>query len=166
MENPEKVDWSRFIVKTSLKADKNDIIDAWTTPSGLEKWFLRRAEFKSPEGNHRDGNEKVQVNDSYKWRWHGYPDSVEEQGEILKPQDSEIIRFRFGNAGIVSVKSTLQDGEAILELLQEDIPQDDASKMNYHVGCKTGWTFYLANLKSILEGGKDLRNKNMNLKLE
>jgi hypothetical protein len=31
---------------------------------------------------------------------------------------------------------------------------------NYHLGCKTGWTFYLANLKSLMEGGIDLRNKN------
>lgn len=29
-----------------------------------------------------------------------------------------------------------------------------------HIGYKTGWTFYLANLKSILEGGIDLRNRN------
>jgi hypothetical protein len=27
----------------------------------------------------------------------------------------------------------------------------------------TGWTFYLANLKSVLEGGLDLRNKNARL---
>lgn len=166
MENPEKIDWSKFVVKTSVKANKEDIINAWTTPGGLEKWFLRMAEFKSPEGNQRNGDEKVQVNDSYKWRWFGYPDSVEEQGEILQPQDSEIIRFRFGNAGIVSVKSNLQDGEAVVELLQEEIPLDEKSKMNYHVGCKTGWTFYLANLKSMLEGGKDLRNKNQNLQLD
>jgi hypothetical protein len=35
---------------------------------------------------------------------------------------------------------------------------------NYHVGCKAGWTFYLANLKSILEGGIDMRNKKTRLK--
>jgi hypothetical protein len=32
------------------------------------------------------------------------------------------------------------------------------------VGCGEGWTFYLTNLKSILEGGVDLRNKEMKLK--
>lgn len=31
---------------------------------------------------------------------------------------------------------------------------------NLLVGCGEGWVFYLANLKSILEGGIDLRNKN------
>jgi len=28
------------------------------------------------------------------------------------------------------------------------------------VGCGEGWTFYLANLNSYLQGGIDLRNKN------
>jgi hypothetical protein len=31
------------------------------------------------------------------------------------------------------------------------------------MGCLGGWTFYLANLKSYLEGGVDLRNKNLAL---
>lgn len=166
MENREKIDWSKFIVKAAVKADKNEIINAWTTPAGLEKWFLRMAEFTTPKGNQRDRNEKVQVNDSYTWRWHGYPDSVEEQGEVLKPRDNEVIRFRFGQAGNVSVRIKEMEGEKVLELLQEDIPVDEESKMNFHAGCKTGWTFYLANLKSVLEGGHDLRNKNVNLKLE
>lgn len=166
MESSEKIDWSRFSVKTALKADQNEILSAWTTPAGLEKWFLRMAEFSKPDGTHRDRNEKVQVHDTYKWRWHGYPDSVEEQGEILAAKNDEMLRFRFGKAGIVSVKSKLLNGETLIELFQEEIPLDESSKMNFHVGCKTGWTFYLANLKSILEGGKDLRNKNMNLKLD
>lgn len=32
------------------------------------------------------------------------------------------------------------------------------------LSCKTGWTSYLANLKSVLEGGIDPRNKNEQLK--
>jgi hypothetical protein len=32
------------------------------------------------------------------------------------------------------------------------------------VQCQLGWTFYLANLKSVIEGGVDLRNKNVDLK--
>ncbi|SDK68985.1 Activator of Hsp90 ATPase homolog 1-like protein [Salinimicrobium catena] len=162
----EKVDWSRFVVRTALKVSNEEIKTAWTTPAGLEKWFLRMAEFTTPKGEHRDSNENVQVHDTYRWRWHGYPDSVEEQGEVLEPQNDEIIRFRFGKAGIVSVKIKEIDREKVIELLQEDIPQDEESKMNFHAGCKTGWTFYPANLKSVLEGGHDLRNKNVNLKLE
>ena len=166
MDTPDKIDWSRFAVKMVINADRKTILNAWTTPSGLKEWFLREALFTTPEGKLRDKNEKVQVNDSYRWKWHGYPDSVVEQGEILEPKEDELIRFRFGNAGIVSVRVNVTEGENLLELLQEEIPQDEKSKMNFHAGCKTGWTFYLANLKSTLEGGYDLRNKNPNLNLD
>jgi len=47
--------------------------------------------------------------------------------------------------------------------MQEEIPTDEKSMQSFYVGCKTGWTFYLANMKSILEGGIDLRNKNEKL---
>ena len=37
-------------------------------------------------------------------------------------------------------------------------------KLRLYIGCGEGWTFYLANLKSMLEGGIDLRNKNDKIK--
>jgi hypothetical protein len=32
------------------------------------------------------------------------------------------------------------------------------------VGCQLGWTFYLTNMKSIAEGGIDLRNRDIDFK--
>lgn len=52
----------------------------------------------------------------------------------------------------------IESGESILRLDQFEIGSDD--DRNIFLGCGEGWTFYLANLKSILEGGMDLRNKN------
>jgi hypothetical protein len=51
----------------------------------------------------------------------------------------------------------------IVELVQDNISTDEKGKELWHVGCKTGWTFYLANMKSMFEGGIDLRNKNEQL---
>lgn len=51
-----------------------------------------------------------------------------------------------------------------MELVQAKIPTDEISKVRLHLGCQNGWTFYLTNLKSIMEGGLDLRNKNVNIK--
>jgi len=48
----------------------------------------------------------------------------------------------------------------IVKLTQKNIPTDDVSKRNIRLGCESGWSFYLLNLKSIYEGGVDLRNKN------
>jgi hypothetical protein len=41
------------------------------------------------------------------------------------------------------------------------MPMDNESGQRYFfIECGKGWTFYMTNLKSILEGGIDLRNKN------
>ncbi len=52
----------------------------------------------------------------------------------------------------------------MVELTQKNIPTDDESKQDIRLGCDSGWSFFLVNLKSIYEGGLDLRNKNADLK--
>lgn len=159
----EKHDWSKFHVRINIHADTERIFSCWTTQAGLEEWFLRRAEFSNPDGSLRNGKEQVQVGDTYLWRWYGYPDEVDEKGEVLEMNAKDFFVFRFGKAGICTVRIKETGGEKIVELQQTEIPTDEESIKNYHVGCKTGWTFYLANLKSYLEGGIDLRNKNLEL---
>ncbi|MCX6145380.1 MAG: hypothetical protein NTZ35_19410 [Ignavibacteriales bacterium] len=82
---------------------------------------------------------------------------------IEEANGRDSLRFTFAGSCLVSVNMTVDGGLTIVELRQENIPLDEASRVNYHLGCMTGWTFYLANLKSILEGGIDLRNKNEKL---
>lgn len=157
----EKVfDKSRFTVRIPVNAPVEKIFESWTTPAGLEYFFLRQASFRSKSETERNAKEKVQVGDAYLWRWHGYPDSTFEEGEVLEQNGKDKFKFRFGKAGICTVSIFKLDDETIVELLQENIPTDDKGFQNYHIGCKTGWTFYLANLKSMLEGGIDLRNRN------
>jgi hypothetical protein len=62
----------------------------------------------------------------------------------------------------VSIKQ--EDGETICELVQ-DMPMEEIHEQrHFFIECGNGWGFYMANLKSVLEGGLDLRNKNINLK--
>lgn len=157
------IDWSRFTTRINVKAQPKKIFESWTTPGGLESWFLRAADFQTPGGKSRNKNDRVEKGDTYSWRWFGYSDDVTETGEILQLEPGKLIKFSFGKAGICSVTLIEHGEEQVVELIQEQIPVDEKSRINYHVGCKTGWTFYLANLKSILEGGIDLRNKNENL---
>ena len=166
MEDKDKIDWSRFTVSMPLNLDQGVIIKAWTSQVGLEEWFLKLAEFTQPTGNQRNKKERIQPGDAYKWTWHGWPDSIVEIGEVLPCKEGEFIRFTFGKTGTVSVKIIYLENETILQLIQENIPQDEASKMNIYVGCKSGWTFYLLNLKSFLLGGPDLRNKNNKLQMD
>lgn len=154
-------DWSRFSVRINIKkVSTEQLYNAWATRQGIEYWFLRMSEYKGPDGSLRKQHEQVQKGDLYVWRWFGYPDEITEMGEILECNGKDLFSFRFGEAGNCTVHITEEEGEKIVELVQDHIPVDDTAKVNWHIGCKTGWTFYLANMKSLFEGGIDLRNKN------
>ncbi len=156
-------DWSRFIVRINVNAPPDKLYWCWATREGMEYWFLRLSEYATPKGELKATGEFVQTNDSYRWRWFGYPDEVTETGTILDANGKDIFKFSFGKAGNCTVSIKKEAGETIVELLQDNIPVTEEGKHYWHLGCKTGWTFYLANLKSLLEGGIDLRNKNEQL---
>lgn len=157
-------DWSSFTVRINIDASRESIYEAWTSQEMLELWFLRLAEFTDTTGNVRGRFDKIEEGDRYKWLWHGYGDDASETGTILEANGADQLKFTFGNAGNCTVSITEMAGENIVEIRQDNIPTDEAGKKNYHIGCQLGWTFYLANLKSMLEGGIDLRNRNDQLK--
>lgn len=159
----KEYDWSRFVVRININASVDKLYQAWATREGIEYWFLRMSEYKKQDGNIRSNNEYVEQGDTYRWLWHGWPDDVLEQGTILDCNGKDFFRFSFGKAGNCSVAIKKEEGEAIVELVQDNIPTDAESLHLWHVGCKTGWTFYLTNMKSLLEGGIDLRNRNVKL---
>jgi|SRR5687768_15743529 len=156
-------DWTRFTVCINVNSTVEKLYKAWATRSGIEHWFLRLSEYKKKDGTLRGNNEYVEKDDIYKWLWYGYPDTVVETGSVLDCNGRDFFRFSFGKAGNCTVTIKEVEGEKIVELEQDTIPDDEEGKHNWHIGCKTGWTFYLANLKSMLEGGIDLRNKNEKL---
>ncbi len=156
-------DWSQFTLKLPIKAHQQEIYDAWTIPSGLENWFLRQADFTAMDDTARDKHQPVTTTDTYVWRWHGYPDTVTETGTVLAANGKDFFQFTFGIAGTVSVRIKAIEGETVVELTQDQIPTDEESKVKFHIGCQGGWLFYLTNLKSLLEGGIDLRNKDTKL---
>ncbi|HEX6191709.1 MAG TPA: SRPBCC domain-containing protein [Chitinophagaceae bacterium] len=158
------IDWSRFSVRVNINAPIEKLYHAWTSQQGIEHWFLRMSEYRTADGRLRKRNEEVEPGDTYKWRWHGYPDSVTEEGTVLDLNGKDLFKFSFGKAGNCTVKVYKDHDQSIVELVQDHIPTDEKSMEYYHVGCKTGWTFHLANMKSIFEGGIDLRNKDENLK--
>ena len=156
-------DWNRFVVRINVNADGKKLYDAWATRAGMEYWFLRLSEYKKPDGTLRGNNEYVEKRDNYKWLWYGWPDDTVEYGTIIDCNGVDFIKFSFGKAGDCSVSIRKEEDETLVELGQDNIPADEHGKNYWHLGCKTGWTFYLANLKSLYEGGIDLRNRNEKL---
>lgn len=155
----KEINWKSFTVRMDVQAPVEVIYRAWTTRAGLESWFLRKSVFINAGGTIRGPEEETQPGDQYTWMWHGWPDETVEKGEVLACNGKDEIHFTLGKAGNFRVRIYTESGETIVEILQEDIPDDETGKHTFYVGCKTGWTFYLTNLKSVLAGGHDLRNK-------
>ncbi len=160
---PDSYNWSIFTVRINIRAPVDKLYQAWATRTGMEYWFLRLSEYQKPDGTLRANDELVGKGDSYKWRWYGWPDEMTEYGEILDCNGKDLFKFTFGKAGNCTVKILTEHNETIVELLQDNIPTDEMGMHYWHLGCKTGWTFYFANMKSLFEGGIDLRNRNVQL---
>ena len=155
--------WEKFTVTADFDTDVRSIYEAWATPAGLESWFLRRAEFYTIAGRQREPTEFISKEDTYEWCWHGFDDSAVEKGIILETNAIDFLKFTFSSGSIVSVSIASKNGLTILELTQENIPEESNPLKNLYIQCQTGWTFYLANLKSIMQGGIDLRNKRLDV---
>lgn len=156
-------DWTAFCKRISIKAPVQAVYDAWAIPAQLEKWFLRQAVFTTPDHGRRAPHSHIQPGDGYQWRWWGYSDAVAESGQVLAANGSDALQFTFTAGCVVSVSINSEAGETIVELWQENIPEEELAKADLHLSCSVGWSFYLTNLKSVLEGGLDLRNKNEKL---
>jgi len=153
--------WTRFKVTGDYNTDIRTLYEAWATPAGLEKWFLRRADFYTIPRRLREPEEFILKEDTYEWYWHGWGDETSEKGQILEANGTDLVKFTFANNSIVTVNISSRNGVSIVELTQENIAIEEDPTKSLFVQCQVGWTFYLANLKSVLEGSLDLRNKKL-----
>ena len=155
--------WTSFKVVGDYNTDIRSLYEAWATTEGIEKWFLRKANFYTLPRRLREQEEFISKEDTYEWYWHGYNDETVEKGQILEANGTDFIKFTFSEGSTVSVSLYSRNGLSIVELVQENIPKENDPAKNLFVHCQIGWTFYMANLKSVLEGGVDLRNKRLEL---
>ena len=158
----ENFDWTKISRKIAVKAELSDLYNAWTKAEDICKWFLRDARFYDSEGNKIDDGKNFQKGYSYEWEWYIYP--ITEKGRLIEANGRDHIQFSFAGDCTVDIKLIREDGYVAVELTQSNIPTDEKSKKEIRLGCDTGWSFYLVNLKSIYEGGIDLRNKDTKVK--
>jgi hypothetical protein len=151
--------WTSFKVAGDYTTDIRSLYDAWATTGGLERWFLRNANFYTVLRRTREPEEFILKEDTYEWYWHGYADDTFEKGEILEANGTDLLKFTFSGGSIVTVELSSRNGISLIALTQENIPVESDPSKNLFVQCQIGWTFYMANLKSVIEGGIDLRNK-------
>lgn len=143
----ENFDWTSFTIRIPIKANIETLYTAWTKKAEIEKWFLCEANYE---------------NDTYFWRWFLYEEV--ETGKIIQANGNDTVEFTFAGNCVVTIKLTTENEHTVVTLTQHNIPIDDNSKRNIRLGCHNGWSFYLVNLKSVYEGGLDLRNKDVRFK--
>ena len=159
----ENFDWTGFTRKALIKADVQTLYNAWAIPNETEKWFLSKTIYYNSQGIETDKSKPVKAGDTFEWFWFFY-DGVE-KNDIIQANGNDFLQFHFAGECVVSVKFKKLDVEnTLVEITQSQIPTDDQSKRDIRLGCESGWAFFLMNLKSIYEGGIDLRNKEIDIK--
>ncbi len=171
---PEKVknDWTEFELGIFIKSRPDDLYALMATAQGLTKWFVRSADFAPSDGPPKDlkrakqpptpseqlrpESELCRTNDRYLWEWY-YDGGTSGEGWILEVRPPNRIRFTFGKEMEVDVSIRKQGAWCMLDLRQYKIPDTPRGRWDMHMGCRVAWTFFLTNLKSVAEGGHDLR---------
>lgn len=154
--------WSQFTRQIAIKAPLEALYQAWTTAAGIETWFLSKAVFKEEHQATLDPHTPYHSGCTYDWTWFLYAET--EQGTIKAANGTDRIAFSFAGDCLVEVNLEQQDDYVLVTLTQSGIPDTDEARQHIRLGCATGWSFYLVNLKSVYEGGLDLRNKDTRLK--
>ncbi len=148
-------DFKEFTLRIFIDATPEQAMNAWMTSGQLERWFLTKASYcrLGPEEPATEGTR-------YRWEW---AEGTVEEGEVTQVDPGALLAFTFGEGADVVVRVGSLDGRTVVELVQRHDIADEGKRADYYVGCVTGWTFYFANLKSVLEGGLDLRETRVDL---
>ena len=153
--------WSEFTRKAYIKATLTQVFDAWVKPNEIVTWFIKDAKYTSPEGISRPDNEYPQAGDDYYWKWH---QNMDTQGKVLVVEPDVRFQFTFGKKEtnseeyvIVTIDFTKENNETVYTLRQDNMGGPDLTKAEYHFSCNMGWSFFMTNMKAVLEHGIDLR---------
>jgi len=133
----------------------DQVYNAWADLDKISTWFLKSATLVVPDSN----RSSIKVGDQVEWRWYNYenPSLI----EIKEANGSDTIVFTFGMGMEVRVDLSEEKEFTVLSLTQYNIPTGEESRMNFHVGCRQAWSTWLLNLKSWLEHGILLHDKEL-----
>ena len=149
-------DWSRFRLGIHVRTSPSRTYRLLATGAGLARWFPNEAVFRDGAGRARRPTELARRGDAYFKRFI-YAGGVKGEGKVLAARRDRLFKISFGENGEVCFTLRPKDRGTLVELVQDKIPTSPRSRIDSHLGCRTGWTFFLVNLKSVAEGGPDLR---------
>jgi uncharacterized protein YndB with AHSA1/START domain len=139
----KKYDWTQFTEKIEIAASPQRVFKAWTSEKEIVKWFLTEAKLEPKKGGRF---------------FMKFLTGVSSEETILAIKKDQSFTFSFGaddETVTVTIKKTKSGCDCILwQFGMKDTPQ---ARINWHMGCRNGWVFFLTNLKAYLEYKIDLR---------
>jgi uncharacterized protein YndB with AHSA1/START domain len=140
-------DWTQYTLKIRIAASPAKLYKAWTDSRAISDWFTWKADIEP----RKNGRLYLEWQSGDKW-----------EGKVIKVVKNRQFVFTFGDDGEeVKVRMLKDDRGCICELSQYNMKTSPKAKVSMHLSTKTGWTFFLANLKAYLEHGVDLRSTNI-----
>lgn len=140
----KKYDWTQFTEKIEIRATPERVFKAWTSEKEIVKWFVSEAILQPKKGGRF---------------FMKFVTGVSGDETILSIKKNHSFSFSFGPDGEaveVTVKKTKKGTDCILH--QYGMKETPQAKVNWHMGCRNGWVFFLTNLKAYLEKKIDLRS--------
>jgi uncharacterized protein YndB with AHSA1/START domain len=159
MIDPENYNWSRFELTYYYNAHITRVFRVWTESRGLESFFISRSVYTRDSGNLRDDDEAPQTGDLYDWE---FRQGFSLKGSVTAFVPKEKFSFTFGQMQVELFFRVL-DNQTEVHLVQTKIPDTADGKVFGHLNCRSCWIFFMTNLTSVLDYGKDLRDENSEL---
>lgn len=151
--DPEK--WKRIVWTIHVNAPLESAYAAVATAEGLRGWMPMEAMLTDGEGSELLPGQAATTGDRFRFAWHV---GDAEEGEFLEADGVGRVRYSFGEATEVTVTLEEVDDGTLLVTLEQDHDRGDEMNLKMMLGYGPGWAFYMTNLKSVLEGGLDLRD--------
>lgn len=158
----ESYNWGKFRLEIFVRCDVEKAFRAWATTQGIQSWFRNDVRvLRGGEALH-DGRTYLAVGDEMLW--------ADFEGQELAPSKILDVKEKISITQTFDSKTILLTnrfravpGGTVVELTQDKMPTDPDSRAAWHLSCFAGWTFRLANLKSVLEHGIDIRENDPEL---
>jgi uncharacterized protein YndB with AHSA1/START domain len=132
-----------------IRAPPGRVFRALTDPRWIRRWFADEAEVEPRKGGR------------YRFAWTGGPQHT---GSIVEWVAGRKVTFDWSWEGYEAVgptRLTYTVGRwgrgTLLTVVHTGIPRQDRW-LDLYIGAEWGWTYFAMNLKSVVEGGRDLRS--------
>jgi len=138
-----------FNGRIHVQAHTARVFEAWATGPGLSRWLLGSSEFRAPGAAAARADAVARSGDDFRWTFQAGR-CVE--GHVLAAEWPGEIELAFDPGGSCRVSLAAEGDGTLVEVVHLGLG-DPAARLDW----STAWTFFLTNLKSVLEGGADLR---------